>query len=72
MSDRLDPILYAQVFDGTPAGQKVLAELVDLFGAVTWIKGGAAAAQMEIERARAEAKIEIERFKAGQAAQEGF
>lgn len=40
MTDRLDPILYAQVFDGTPAGQKVLAELVDLFGAVQWIKGG--------------------------------
>jgi hypothetical protein len=36
----IDPILYAQVFDGTPAGQKVLAELVDTFGAVTWIKGG--------------------------------
>ncbi|MFO0440669.1 MAG: hypothetical protein ACK51Q_08440 [Betaproteobacteria bacterium] len=36
----IDPILYAQVFDGTPAGQQVLAELVDLFGAVQWIKGG--------------------------------
>jgi hypothetical protein len=40
MSAPLDPILYAQVFDGTPAGQKVLAELVDMFGAVQWIKGG--------------------------------
>jgi hypothetical protein len=37
---QLDPILYVQVFEHNPAGQQVLAELVDLFGAVQWIKGG--------------------------------
>lgn len=42
---KLDPILYVQVFEHNPAGQKVLAELVDLFGAVQWIKGGPEAAR---------------------------
>ncbi len=56
---RVDPVVYKQVFEDNPQGAAILEELLGMFAANLWVKGGRSA---ERETSRRLGNFEVVNF----------